>query len=73
VLVWRNHEFDVYYQTLNEIDFGVLSYVSEQQCSLLDLKNALAEVIAENVEFADLLEQSWRKWVNASVIYPAPT
>lgn len=73
VLVWRNHEFDVYYQTLNEIDFGVLSYISEQQCSLQDLQNALSEVIANNIEFAHLLEQSWSKWVKASVIYPIPT
>lgn len=70
VLVWRNADFEIYYQKLNDIDSGLLSYVIEQNCSLHDLKEALSTVIAENIEFADLLEQSWQKWVKANVIFP---
>lgn len=70
VLVWRNAEFEVYYQQLNDVDFGVLSFLAEQNCSLQDLKQALSAVIAENVEFIDILEQSWQKWVRVGAIFP---
>lgn len=70
VLVWRDSDFDVNYQALTELDFWLLSYLQEQASALDEVLTALKEVVEDCTHLIPILEQIWRKWINAEVIYP---
>ncbi|GJJ81007.1 hypothetical protein PcPA57_17270 [Pasteurella canis] len=70
LLVWRDSNFIVNQQLLSELDFWLLTYLSEQPTSLKKLLNELNTIIDNSESLKPLLEQAWIKWVNAEVIYP---
>lgn len=71
VLIWRDAEFGIYYNTLEELDFFLLSSLQEGANSLNGLLAELSEFTETNPNLTALLRQIWAKWVNAEVIYPA--
>ncbi|MFA9488517.1 MULTISPECIES: DUF2063 domain-containing protein [unclassified Mannheimia] len=70
VLVWRDAEFGIYYNTLEELDFFLLSSLQEGENSLNGLFAELSEFLDQNPSLKAVLRQIWEKWVNAEVIYP---
>lgn len=70
IIVWRDSDFSVNQQRLTELDFWLLTYLSEQPTSLENLLTELNTLITDNAGLQPLLEQAWVNWVNAEVIYP---
>ncbi|QHB17993.1 HvfC family RiPP maturation protein [Mannheimia pernigra] len=70
VLVWRDAEFGIYHNTLEELDFFLLSSLQEGANSLNGLFEELREFLDQNTNLKAVLQQIWVKWVNADVIYP---
>ncbi|HDL4284659.1 TPA: putative DNA-binding domain-containing protein [Mannheimia haemolytica] len=70
VLIWRDTEFGIYYNRLEELDFFLLSSLQEGANSLNGLLAELSEFTEQNLELKALLRQLWEKWVEAEVIYP---
>lgn len=70
VLVWRDAEFGIYHNTLEELDFFLLSSLQEGANSLNGLFEELSEFLDQNTNLKAVLQQIWVKWVNADVIYP---
>lgn len=70
VLIWRDSEFCIYYQTLEELDFFLLSSLQEKTNSLNGLLQELDAFIEQNPALKGLLRKLWEKWINAEVIYP---
>lgn len=70
VLIWRNAEFDVLYQPLDELDFWLLDYVQEQPCSYQQLIKELTALDPANQALAEPLYQAWQRWVNGEVLLP---
>lgn len=70
VLVWRDAEFGIYHNTLEELDFFLLSSLQEGANSLNGLFEELGEFLDQNTNLKAVLQQIWVKWVNADVIYP---
>lgn len=70
VLVWRDAEFGIYHNTLEELDFFLLSSLQEGANSLNGLFEELREFLDQNTNLKAVLQQIWVKWVNAEVIYP---
>ncbi|QTM01739.1 DUF2063 domain-containing protein [Mannheimia sp. ZY171111] len=69
-LVWRDAEFGIYHNTLEELDFFLLSSLQEGANSLNGLFEELSEFLDQNTNLKAVLQQIWVKWVNADVIYP---
>lgn len=70
VVVWRDSEFVVYYQTLAELDFFLLSALKESHHSLNSLFNELNEFIEQNPDLKSVLRQVWAKWIDLELLYP---
>ncbi|QLB40905.1 DUF2063 domain-containing protein [Mannheimia pernigra] len=70
VLVWRDAEFGIYHNTLEELDFFLLRSLQEGANSLNGLFEELREFLDQNTNLKAVLQQIWVKWVNADVIYP---
>ncbi|HDL5698717.1 TPA: putative DNA-binding domain-containing protein [Mannheimia haemolytica] len=70
VLIWRDAEFGIYYNRLEELDFFLLSSLQEGANSLNGLLAELSEFTEQNPELKAVLRQFWEKWVTAEVLYP---
>lgn len=69
VLIWRDSEFGIYYQTLEELDFFLLTSLQEKANSLNGLLDELSAFTEQNSALKMVLRQIWQKWVNAEVVY----
>lgn len=70
VLIWRDSEFAIYYNRLDELDFFLLTTLKEQANSLNGLLAELSEFIDSNPQLAVTLQERWQKWIEAEVVYP---
>ncbi|QGM80616.1 DNA-binding domain-containing protein [Otariodibacter oris] len=68
VVIWRDSQFDVYYHSLSELDYWLLSYLKEQPDSLNQVIDNLAEIVGSNIQAIELLKEIWKKWVDVGVI-----
>lgn len=70
VLIWRDSEFAIYYNSLDELDFFLLATLKEQANSLNGLLAELGEFIDSNPQLSITLRERWQKWIELEVVYP---
>ncbi|MGX2956947.1 HvfC family RiPP maturation protein [Ursidibacter arcticus] len=71
LIVWRNSEFGVYFQALNQLDFWLLTYLSEQSASLANILQELETLTANSAELKPLLQQTWMTWIAREAVIPS--
>ncbi len=71
VLVWRDKEDDVMYQTLNDFDALLLETLAETPTSLNGLQTMLAEFMPSENAWQDALRQKWADWLEQGILVAA--
>lgn len=69
-IIWRNAQFEVYYQMLTELDHFLLTLLQERSYSLQELKASLKALSIDETTL-EFLQQIWHKWIELGVIVPA--
>lgn len=69
-IIWRNAQFEVYYQMLTELDHFLLTLLQERSYSLQELKASLKALSIDETTL-EFLQQIWHKWIELGVIIPA--
>ena len=67
VLVWRDKEDDVMYQTLDDFDALLLETLAETPTSLNGLQTMLAEFMPSENAWQDALRQKWTEWLEQGI------
>ncbi|WP_249962397.1 HvfC family RiPP maturation protein [Histophilus somni] len=68
-IIWRNAQFEVYYQKLTDLDHFLLMLLQEKAYSLQELKESLKNLAIDD-EILKFLQQIWYKWIELDVIIP---
>ena len=71
VLVWRDKEDDVMYQTLNGFAALLLETLAEAPTSLNGLQTMLAEFMSSENAWQDALKQKWTEWLEQGILVAA--
>ena len=71
VLVWRNSEDDVMYQTLDDFDALLLETLAGTPASLNGLQTMLAEFMSSENGWQDALTQKWSDWLEQGILVAA--
>lgn len=71
VLVWRDKEDDVMYQTLDDFDALLLETLAETPTSLNGLQTMLAEFMPSENAWQDALRQKWTEWLEQGILVAA--
>ena len=71
VLVWRNSEDDVMYQTLDDFDALLLETLADTPASLNGLQAMLAEFMPSENGWQDALRQKWADWLEQGILVTA--
>ena len=71
VLVWRDKEDDVMYQTLDDFDALLLETLAETPTSLNGLQTMLAEFMPSENAWQDALRQKWTDWREQGILVAA--
>ena len=71
VLVWRNSEDDVMYQTLDDFDALLLETLADTPASLNGLQTMLAEFMSSENGWQDALTQKWSDWLEQGILVAA--
>ena len=71
VLVWRNSEDDVMYQTLDDFDALLLETLADTPASLNGLQTILAEFMSSENGWQDALTQKWSDWLEQGILIVA--
>ena len=71
VLVWRNSEDDVMYQTLDYFDALLLEVLADTPTSLNGLQAMLAEFMSSENGWQDALTQKWSDWLEQGILVVA--
>ena len=68
VLVWRDKEDDVMYQTLDNFDALLLETLADTPTSLNGLQTMLAEFMSSESGWQDALRQKWMDWLEQGIL-----
>ena len=68
VLVWRDKEDDVMYQTLDDFDALLLETLADTPASLNGLQTMLAEFMSSESGWQDALRQKWADWLEQGIL-----
>lgn len=71
VLVWRDSEDDVMYQTLDDFDALLLETLADTPTSLNGLQAMLAEFMSSENGWQDALTQKWSDWLEQGILVAA--
>ena len=71
VLVWRDSEDDVMYQTLDDFDALLLETLAGTPASLNGLQTMLAEFMSSENGWQDALTQKWSNWLEQGILVAA--
>jgi hypothetical protein len=71
VLVWRDSEDDVMYQTLDDFDALLLETLADTPASLNGLQTMLAEFMSSESGWQDALRQKWTDWLEQGILVVA--
>ena len=71
VLVWRDKEDDVMYQTLDDFDALLLETLADTPASLNGLQTILAEFMSSENGWQDALTQKWSDWLEQGILVVA--
>ena len=71
VLVWRDSEDDVMYQTLDDFDALLLETLADTPTSLNGLQTMLAEFMSSENGWQDALRQKWADWLEQGILVVA--
>ena len=71
VLVWRDNEDDVMYQTLDDFDALLLETLAETPTSLNGLQTMLAEFMPSENAWQNALRQKWTDWLEQGMLVAA--
>ena len=71
VLVWRDSEDDVMYQTLDDFDALLLETLADTPASLNGLQTMLAEFMSSENGWQDALTQKWSDWLEQGILVVA--
>jgi hypothetical protein len=71
VLVWRDKEDDVMYQTLDNFDALLLETLADTPTSLNGLQTMLAEFMSSESGWQDALRQKWSDWLEQGILVAA--
>ena len=71
VLVWRDSEDDVMYQTLDDFDALLLETLADTPASLNGLQAMLAEFMSSENGWQDALRQKWSDWLEQGILVVA--
>ena len=71
VLVWRNNDDDVMYQTLDDFDALLLETLADTPTSLNGLQIMLAEFMSSENGWQDALTQKWSDWLEQGILVAA--
>ena len=71
VLVWRDSEDDVMYQTLDDFDALLLETLADTPASLNGLQTMLAEFMSSENGWQDALTQKWSDWLEQGILVAA--
>ena len=71
VLVWRDSEDDVMYQTLDDFDALLLETLADTPASLNGLQTMLAEFMSSENGWQDALTQKWSGWLEQGILVVA--
>ena len=71
VLVWRDSEDDVMYQTLDDFDALLLETLAGTPASLNGLQTMLAEFMSSENGWQDALTQKWSDWLEQGILVAA--
>ena len=71
VLVWRDKEDDVMYQTLDDFDALLLETLADTPASLNGLQTMLAEFMSSENGWQDALTQKWSDWLEQGILVAA--
>ena len=71
VLVWRDKEDDVMYQTLDDFDALLLETLADTPASLNGLQTMLAEFMSSENGWQDALTQKWSDWLEQGILVVA--
>ncbi len=71
VLVWRDSEDDVMYQTLDDFDALLLETLADTPASLNGLQTMLAEFMSSENGWQDALTQKWSGWLEQGILVAA--
>ena len=71
VLVWRDKEDDVMYQTLDDFDALLLETLADTPTSLNGLQTMLAEFMSSENGWQDALTQKWSDWLEQGILVVA--
>ena len=71
VLVWRDKEDDVMYQTLDDFDALLLETLADTPTSLNGLQIMLAEFMSSENGWQDALRQKWADWLEQGILVAA--
>ena len=71
VLVWRDSEDDVMYQTLDDFDALLLETLADTPASLNSLQAMLAEFMSSENGWQDALRQKWTDWLEQGILVAA--
>ena len=71
VLVWRDSEDDVMYQTLDDFDALLLEVLADTPTSLNGLQAMLAEFMSSENGWQDALTQKWSDWLEQGILVVA--
>ena len=71
VLVWRDNEDDVMYQTLDDFDALLLETLADTPASLNGLQTMLAEFMSSENGWQDALTQKWSDWLEQGILVAA--
>ena len=71
VLVWRDSEDDVMYQTLDDFDALLLETLADTPTSLNGLQIMLEEFMSSENGWQDALTQKWSDWLEQGILVAA--
>jgi len=71
VLVWRDKEDDVMYQTLDDFDALLLETLADTPASLNGLQAMLAEFMSSENGWQDALTRKWSDWLEQGILVAA--
>ena len=71
VLVWRDKEDDVMYQTLDDFDALLLETLADTPASLNGLQAMLVEFMSSENGWQDALRQKWTDWLEQGILVAA--
>lgn len=70
VIIWRNSNFDVIYQRVDELDFLLFNLLSDNPLSFNSIATKLNEIGYNSLKLLQVLQQRWQTWIEQDVIYP---